>query len=219
MKAYIKYLANDCYTLKKRNIVHYIFLFIQIAVLAIVLVQFQYGKNHLNTYEITAQDMDIQTGTYTEDMESIYIDESYGDILHLAHGPYMAVQKGTYQLTVHYKASQSSSFFFLYDENETYDAIHADTYYFDRSREVLTTEISSTRNITALEIRSIYMGEGSLEIEGIVLQQTLTSYLLKLLGGILSVIIIQSIYVISYLYKKEKIKKEDRKSTRLNSSH
>lgn len=201
MNQYARYLKENIYKLSLRNVIHYVLAVLQFVGIVCGVLSMIQAKNSMNRYEIPLSSFALQAGTTLED-GTLYIDESAGGA-HFVHGPYVSVDKGTYRLTVNYEATGDAGYLFIYDENALYDDIQADEYYLTAETNVFSTEFSISADLENLECRIIYLGEGSLKISAVTLEETPAGVTKNFVGIIVSVFAIQLLYYLYFCCQRE----------------
>lgn len=200
MRHYLYFLKEEIYKASLRGVIHYFIAFLQILCIVGGIVAVYQRKDSLKEYEIPLSSLELQTGSVLED-GSLYIDENAGGGMHFIHGPYLSVDKGTYRITINYEATGTSAFLFLYDEKASYDGIQSDEYYLDESSNIFFTDFLIKEDLKKFECRIIYLGEGSLKITSMVLQETISGALKNLCNTIIMVLAVQLFYYLYYCYK------------------
>lgn len=199
MKQYLYFLKENIYKVSLRNIIHYFIAALQLFCIICGIVSLCQKKDNLIEYEIPLSSLDLQSGSALMD-GSLYIDENTGSG-HFIHGPYLELKKGTYRITVNYKATETAGILFLYDEDALYDEIQSDEYYLKSNTNIFSTEFAVKEDLERFECRVIYLGEGSLKITSIVLQETASGTLKTLFNIIVMVLVVQALYYLYYCYR------------------
>lgn len=209
--AFIAYYKSKIVSEDKRcAVIHRIVLAIVIAVILGSLVScFIYRKPEI-VLSGTAGELWQGTGTVGAD-HSCYIDDSFGtDAVVFLSLEEIALEKGTYRLTIYYDNTDTNAVSYLRAPSAYYDSLLADEEfwlrkgYHDSSMEFYVKDALSDFNVI-----TYYLGSGELTVHSFILEKTNRSYLICLFHVFILFLVVVGIYY--YAYRESRgISKEER---------
>lgn len=151
-------------------------------------------------------------GTGTVDTgNSCYIDDSFGtDAALFLQAEGIALEKGTYRLTVYYDNTDTNAVLYLSAPSAHYDSLLADAeFWLRKGHRVTSMDFYVKDALTDMNVSAYYLGEGELAIHSFVLEKTNRSYFIHLFDMVLLFLAVVGIYY--YAYRENKgISKEGR---------
>lgn len=209
--AFIAYYKSKIVSEDKRcAVIHRIVLAIVIAVILGSLVScFIYRKPEI-VLSGTAGELWQGTGTVGAD-HSCYIDDSFGtDAVVFLSLEEIALEKGTYRLTIYYDNTDTNAVSYLRAPSAYYDSLLADEEfwlrkgYHDSSMEFYVKDA-----LTDFNVITYYLGSGELTVHSFILEKTNRSYLICLFHVFILFLVVVGIYY--YAYRESRgISKEER---------
>lgn len=150
------------------------------------------------------------TGTVEAD-NSCYIDDGFAmDAVLFLSLEELALEKGTYRLTIYYDNTDTNAVSYLRAPSADYDSLLVDEEfwlrkgYHDSSMEFYVKEA-----LTDLNVRTYYLGSGELTVHSFILEKTNRAYLIRLFNVLILILAVVGIYY--YAYRESRgISKEER---------
>ncbi len=196
MRAYFSYLKETKFCLQIKNWVHYALLLLQVTALVVSITTLMSVKAHPYQYEIPLESFELRAGAMVDG--ALYVDETAGGSTHFMIGPYMPLERGSYRLTIQYEATKTPGYLFMYDGSTVYSNILADKFELKEGNTTFSTDVYIQTDLQQFECRIIYMGEGSLKVTSVVLEETAQMAKRDIVYVFGMVMAIQLLYLLSY---------------------
>lgn len=188
-----------------------ILIIIHVLVIAGCLIWFPFFRKNqfMGTYQSAEDKIFSATGGWNEERGSYYVDELNGNAGVFTCGPYIELKKGVYEVTVYYKSTTDGNIAYAYDDDaHTFArALYNNTLALDSSHTMKQSTFWVNKPLNYFEIRTEYMGSGSLEIKEIVIRETLQTYFRTVFTWLCLLAGVDVVFGVYSLYKKNRIDK------------